>query len=93
MKAEVMAENVPIDALLAMSQVDDLPREADIAQQVQQAQQMAQQAVMGVIQQQMQAAMNVVPNGATAQSMAQQQMPPQGQPMPPQGQPMPGAPM
>jgi hypothetical protein len=78
MKAEVMAENVPIDALLEMSQVDDLPRAADIAQQVQQAQQMAQQAVMGVIQQAMQ---------------AQQQMPPQGQPTPPQGQPMQGAPM
>jgi hypothetical protein len=79
-KAEIMCEEVPIDALLEMSQVDDLPREADLAQQAQQIQAQAQQAIMGVIQQAMQA-------------QQQPQMPPQGQPMPQQGQPMQGAPM
>lgn len=54
LKAEIMCEEVPIEALLEMSQVDDLPTQADLAQQAQQIQAQAQQALMGVIQQAMQ---------------------------------------
>jgi hypothetical protein len=88
-KAEIMAENVPIDALLEMSQVDDLPREADIQKQMQQVQAQAQQAIQAVMMQAQQAAMQ-----PPQQPQPQQGQPmPQGQPpMPPQGQPMPGMP-
>jgi hypothetical protein len=77
-KAEIMCEEVPIEALLEMSQVDDLPTSADIAQQAQQIQAQAQQAIMGVIQQAM-LAMQQQPQ------MHPEQMAPQGAPMQPQG--------
>jgi hypothetical protein len=66
MKAEIMAENVPIADLLTMAQVDDLPSEQDIKQQVEQVQQQAEQQIAQIVQQSMQAP----PPG----------MPPQGQP-------------
>jgi hypothetical protein len=53
-KAEIMAENVPIDALLEMSQVDDIPRAADIAQQAEQVKAQCQQQIMALVQQAMQ---------------------------------------
>lgn len=43
LKAEIMAEQFPLQVLLTMSQVDDLPTQAQVAQQ---AQQMQQQAMM-----------------------------------------------
>jgi hypothetical protein len=61
-----MAENVPIDALLEMAQVDDIPRAADLAQQAEQIKAQCQQQIMGIVQ----------------QAMMAQQQPPQGQPQP-----------
>jgi hypothetical protein len=55
LKGEIMAENVPIDALLEMAQVDDIPRKADIEKQAQQLQQQCQQQIMALVQQAMQA--------------------------------------
>lgn len=72
-KAEIMAENVSIDALLEMAQVDDLPRQADIEKQAQQIQAQAQQAVMGVIRQAMQPP--PPPQGMPPQGAPQQGMP------------------
>jgi hypothetical protein len=68
LKGEIMAENVPIDALMEMAQVDDIPRKADIEKQAQQIQQQCQQQIEQLVQQAMQ---------------AQQQSPqqPQGMPM------------
>jgi hypothetical protein len=54
-KAEIMAENVPIDALLEMAQVDDIPRAADLAQQAEQIKAQCQQQIMALVQQAMQA--------------------------------------
>jgi hypothetical protein len=45
-KAEMFAEHVPIDDLLALSQVDDLPRQADVEAQVAQLMQQGQQIAM-----------------------------------------------
>ena len=66
LKAEIMCEEVPIAALLEMSQVDDIPSEADLAQQAQQIQAQAQQAIMGLVQQAMMAMQQpqVLPQGA-----------------------------
>ena len=50
MKAEVMAETIPIQDLLTMAQVDDLPTAADIQQQVQQIIQQAQQAMVPLME-------------------------------------------
>lgn len=44
MKAEIFCENVPIEQLLTMAQVDDIPTQADIQQQLQQLQAQAWQA-------------------------------------------------
>lgn len=44
MKAEVMAEVMPIDALMLMAQIDDIPAQADLEQQAQQIAAEAQQA-------------------------------------------------
>jgi hypothetical protein len=70
MKAEVMAEIVPIEDLLTMAQVDDLPTQAALQQQAQQIQMQAQQALMAVVHQAMQ-----------AQPMPQAQPPMQGAPV------------
>jgi hypothetical protein len=81
MKAEVFAETVPMDALMKMAMVDDLPTAQDIEMQKQQVMQQAQQALMGMVQQAVQAmqAPPMPPEGA---------MPPQGAPAAPQGMPM-----
>ncbi|MEY2876000.1 MAG: hypothetical protein RLZZ373_3371 [Pseudomonadota bacterium] len=55
MKAEMLAEGVEIDQLLTMAQVDDLPRQADIDQQMQQMQGQVEQQIMQIVQQAMQA--------------------------------------
>jgi hypothetical protein len=70
LKAEIMCEEVPIEALLEMAQVDDIPTEADLAQQAQQIQAQAQQAIQQVVMQ-------------AVQAMQQPQMPPEAQGMPP----------
>lgn len=64
MKAEIMCENVPIDDLLLMAQVDDLPRQAEIEQQVQQITAQAWQAVQ-----------QMDPNDPATQQMIEQQKP------------------
>jgi hypothetical protein len=81
MKAEVFAETVPMEALMKMAMVDDLPSAQDIEMQKQQVMQQAQQALMGMVQQAVQAmqAPPMPPEGA---------MPPQGAPAAPQGMPM-----
>jgi hypothetical protein len=63
-KAEIMAENVPVEQLLEMAQVDDIPTRAALAQQAQQIRQACQQQIMQLVQ----------------QAMMAQQQPPQGQP-------------
>jgi hypothetical protein len=54
-KAEIMAENVPIEALLEMAQVDDIPTNEALMQQAQQIKAQCQQQIMQVVQQAMQA--------------------------------------
>lgn len=81
MKAEIMAEQVPIDQLLMMAQVDDLPRQADIEQQKQQLMQQAQQALLQLVQQ---ASQPQQPGaGAPGAPPNPGSMPPQGPPQAP----------
>lgn len=51
LKAEIMAEKLPMDALLTMAQVDDLPRAADIQKQVQGIIQQTQAQIAPLVQQ------------------------------------------
>lgn len=51
MKAEIMSEDMDIATLMDMAQVDDLPSEADLAQQAAPIRQQLQQIVQGVQQQ------------------------------------------
>ncbi len=54
LKAEVMAENMPIEQIMAMAQVDDIPHDAEIAQQVQQIKTQAMQQIEAIAIQAMQ---------------------------------------
>jgi hypothetical protein len=82
LKAEIMAEQMPIERLLEMSQVDDLPRQAEIEQQTMALQQRAQ----GVAQQAQQAMQQAMASGdqqggQAAQQQAQEAMGPLQQQM------------
>lgn len=82
LKAEIMAEQMPIADLLALAQVDDLPTQADIQKQLEplqlQAQQIAQQAETAM-QQAMAAGDDAA--GQQAQQQAQEAMGPLQQQM------------
>jgi mannose-6-phosphate isomerase class I len=81
-KAEIMAEHFPMEALLSMSQTEDIPTAQAIKEQSQQLQQKCQQDIMAVVQQfeqeQQQAQTGQQPTNA-AGPMGQQPMP-QGMP-------------
>ena len=52
-KAEIMCENIPIEDILTMAQVDDIPTQADVDQQMAQVRQQAEQQIMALVQQAM----------------------------------------